>query len=93
MSGDEEEVLLNLEDVLEGFPPKDRRGKHLKRPHLLLVHSFNIHDLGSDSVDFYCYEETICKKGSDAVASMLSKHVMEVMPETVKEFFSDSCCV
>ncbi|GFO01206.1 hypothetical protein PoB_002771100 [Plakobranchus ocellatus] len=60
----------------------------------LAVHSFNIHDLGSDSVNFYCYDETIGKKGNDAVASMLFKYLLEIVPETVKhiEFFCDSCC-
>ncbi|RUS70232.1 hypothetical protein EGW08_022003 [Elysia chlorotica] len=73
-------------------PSKTSNDVYYKRQ--LSDHSFNVHDLGSDYVDFYCYDETIGKKGSDAVASMLSKYVMEVVPETVKEieFFCDSCC-
>ena len=73
-------------------PNKTSNDVYYKRQ--LSVHSFNIHDLGSDNVHFYAYDETIGKKGSDAVASMLSKYVKEVVPDTVREldFFCDSCC-
>ncbi|GFO32007.1 vitamin B12-dependent ribonucleotide reductase [Plakobranchus ocellatus] len=59
----------------------------------LSLHSFNIHQLGSDTVHNFVYDETVGKKGADEVTSMLFYFVNNVVPQCVRhiEFFCDSC--
>ena len=59
----------------------------------LSCYSFNIHVLSSREAHFYCYDETVAKKGSDDVASMLYHFFMNELSETVKDIalFCDSC--
>jgi hypothetical protein len=59
----------------------------------LSFHSFNIHLLGNSDVWFYTYDETVAKKGSDDVTSMLEHFCTEILPEEVREIeiFCDSC--
>lgn len=54
---------------------------------------FNIHMLSNSSSKFYVYDETIAKKGSDNVASMLYDFIMFQLPDTVRKItiFCDSC--
>ena len=59
----------------------------------LTFQSFNIHQLSTNDVHMYCYDETVAKKGSDDVASMLYHHFMNNVPEHVRHInlFCDSC--
>ena len=59
----------------------------------LSLYSFNVHSLPDDVVFFYCYDETMGKKGADDVASMLLHYFDNVLsPEvTHVELFCDSC--
>ncbi|RUS72208.1 hypothetical protein EGW08_020035 [Elysia chlorotica] len=59
----------------------------------LSFHSFNIHVLSSDKVFFYCYDETVGKKGSDDVCSMLFDCFSRLFSHDVKHIslFCDSC--
>ena len=55
--------------------------------------SFNIHLLSSNEVFIYAYDETIAKKGSDQVTSILFHFIMNHLSEEIKhlEVFCDSC--
>ncbi|GFS25892.1 hypothetical protein ElyMa_005195300 [Elysia marginata] len=59
----------------------------------LSFYSFNIHILSSDKVFFYCYDETVGKKGADDVSSMLNDFFTNHLPQTVRNLrlFCDSC--
>lgn len=59
----------------------------------LSVFLFNIHVLASGKSCFYVYDETVARKGSNEVCSLLNKFVAEVVPQTVKHLiiFCDSC--
>lgn len=59
----------------------------------LTVHLFNIHVLASGESIFYCYDETVAKKGADEVVSMLHHFVFHVLSPDVKKLyiFCDSC--
>lgn len=59
----------------------------------LSLYSFNIHNLGNDSVHLYCYDETFGRKGADDVTSMLYHYFMDVLPAEVNqlELFCDGC--
>lgn len=59
----------------------------------LTYQSFNIHQLSTDDVFLYCYDETVAKKGSDEVASFLYDHITSKVSEEVThlELFCDSC--
>ena len=57
------------------------------------LYSFNIHELASRDAYFYCYDETIAKKGSNDVVSMLDNFIESFVPKTVSHLhiFCDSC--
>ncbi|GFN85748.1 hypothetical protein PoB_001225400 [Plakobranchus ocellatus] len=59
----------------------------------LSVHSFNIHELAGENVFIYVYNETVAKRGSDDVASLLHHFFSNYVPAEVKhlELFSDGC--
>lgn len=59
----------------------------------LSYYLFNIHVLSNSSSKFYVYDETLAKKGSDNVASMLYDFIMFNLQDTVKKLtiFCDSC--
>lgn len=59
----------------------------------LSFYSFNVHNLATDDGYFYCYDETIAKKGADDVASMLYDFFCNILPKEVTdvELFCDSC--
>lgn len=56
--------------------------------------SFNIHELASNDVYFYCYDETTAKKGANDVASLLYDYTMNRLSRSVNhlEIFCDGCC-
>ena len=51
----------------------------------LSLYTFNIHNLGNDSVYLYCYDETVGHKGSDDVTSMLYHYFMNLLPAEVTQ--------
>lgn len=55
--------------------------------------SFNIHELGSGKSHFYVYDETLAKKGSDDVCSLLNQFINNEVTEQIKslDIFCDSC--
>lgn len=55
--------------------------------------SFNIHELASNKSHFYVYDETIAKKGSDDVCSMIQHFISNSVADNVKhlKIFCDSC--
>jgi hypothetical protein len=59
----------------------------------LSFHSFDIHILGSNDVWFYTYDESVARKGSDDVSSMLAHFFTHCLDEKVRvlEIFCDSC--
>lgn len=59
----------------------------------LSVFAFNVHVLSTSESIFYLYPETVAKKGSDDVCSMVHHFVYNVLPMNVKELeiFCDSC--
>ena len=59
----------------------------------LSVYSFNVHVLHSNEVFVYCYDETIARKGSDDVCSMLNNFLSTHVPENVTQvqLFCDGC--
>lgn len=59
----------------------------------LSVYSFNIHVLSNSKSIFYMYPETVGRKGSDEVCSMLHHFVYNFLDERVRhlEIFCDSC--
>jgi len=73
-------------------PNKTTNDVYYKRQ--LSCFSFNVHVLSSKESHFYCYDETIARKGSDDVCSMLHHFCLYVLCPNVKEvaFFCDSCC-
>lgn len=59
----------------------------------LNFYSFNIHVLSTSESVFYTYDETVAKKGSDDVCSMLDHFINHYLSGTVQELviFCDSC--
>ena len=59
----------------------------------LSVYTFNVHDLGRNTVHLYSYDETTAKKGSDDVCSMLYDFFMTKLPQEVTtiDLFCDNC--
>lgn len=59
----------------------------------LTFNSFNIHALASSDSYFYCYDETIAKKGADEVCSFLHHYIFTKLNANVRELviFCDSC--
>ena len=59
----------------------------------LSVHSFNIHELAGDNAYIYVYNETVARRGSDDVASLLLHFFNNFVPDTVKHLhlFCDGC--
>ena len=72
-------------------PNKTSNDVYYKRQ--LSFYSFNIHVLSSDDVYFYCYDETVAKKGADNVCSMLYHFINNHISEDVKDLdlFCDGC--
>ncbi|KAJ8918941.1 hypothetical protein NQ315_016843 [Exocentrus adspersus] len=59
----------------------------------LSVFSFNIHILATNESVFYVYPETVARKGSDEVLSMLHHFIMNYLDQEIKHvhIFCDSC--
>ena len=59
----------------------------------LSVHSFNIHELADDNAYIYVYNETVARRRSDDVASLLLHFFNNFVPDTVKHLhlFCDGC--
>ena len=59
----------------------------------LSVHSFNIHELAGDNAYIYVYNETVARRRSDDVASLLLIFFNNFVPDTVKHLhlFCDGC--
>lgn len=59
----------------------------------LSVYFFNVHILSTGDSVFYCYDQTIAKRGCNDVVSMLHHFIFNVLPSTVKRLslFCDSC--
>ena len=59
----------------------------------LSFYSFNIHILSTGQSFFYCYTESVGKKGSDEVASLLHDFIFTKLDPSVKrlDIFCDSC--
>ena len=59
----------------------------------LSVFLFNIHQLGSSESSFYLYDETVAKKGSCDVVSMIHDFILSQVPNSTDTFhvFCDSC--
>ncbi|RUS86935.1 hypothetical protein EGW08_005340 [Elysia chlorotica] len=59
----------------------------------LSAFTFNIHNLGTDEVHLFTYDETVGKKGSNEVASMLLHFCTELLSPDIQklELFCDSC--
>lgn len=59
----------------------------------LSFYLFNVHILSSGDSTFYCYDQTVAKKGSDEVVSMLHHFFTEVLSPQVRDLhmFADSC--
>lgn len=59
----------------------------------LSFYMFNIHILSNGSSTFYTYDQTVAKKGSDDVASMLYHFFMNILDPEIREIhiFCDSC--
>lgn len=64
---------------------------HYKRQ--LFFYSFNINVLASGQSFFYTYDQTLAKKGSDGVTSMLHHFILNMLDPSVRELhiFCDSC--
>lgn len=60
----------------------------------LSFYSFNVHELSTGRSVFYTYDETVAKKGSEDVASMLYHYISKIMSCDVRnlQIFCDSCC-
>ncbi|XP_047142515.1 uncharacterized protein LOC124816832 [Hydra vulgaris] len=59
----------------------------------LSLYTFNIHNLGTDEVSLFSYNETVGKKGSNDVASILLHYFTKILPSEVThlQHFCDSC--
>lgn len=59
----------------------------------LSFYLFNVHILSNGFSTFYCYDQTVAKKGSDDVVSMLHHFFTEVLSPQVRNLhiFADSC--
>lgn len=59
----------------------------------LSVYSFNMHILSTDTVYFYCYDQTVARKGADDVSSMLYDFLMNHLDPNVRnlELLCDDC--
>lgn len=55
--------------------------------------SFNIHELATGKSHFYVYDQTVAKKGSDDLCSMLDHFINNTVDADVRhlEIFCDSC--
>lgn len=55
--------------------------------------SFNVHVLSNNKSVFYTYPQTVAKKGSDEVSSLLYHFCFNYLPPTIRhlEIFCDSC--
>lgn len=59
----------------------------------LSVYLFNVHILSTGESVFYCYDQTIAKKGSDEVVSMMHHFIFNILSSDVRHLalFCDSC--
>lgn len=59
----------------------------------LTLNLFNIHELSTSESYFFCYPETIAKKGSDEVSSFLHNYIFNMLDKNTRELviFCDSC--
>lgn len=59
----------------------------------LTVNLFNIHNLTTGEAYFFCYDQTIARKGSNEVASLLHHYIFNILAPDVKHLhiFCDSC--
>lgn len=58
----------------------------------LTVNLFNIHNLATGEAYFFCYDQTIARKGSNEVASILTIKFLIFPPESKHlDIFCDSC--
>lgn len=59
----------------------------------LSVYLFNVHSLSTGGALFYCYPQTLGKKGADEVVSMLHNYIFTQLSSKVKHLQSlcDSC--
>lgn len=55
--------------------------------------TFNVHNLGTEGVHLYFYDETEARKGADEFCAMLYDYFVNVLPPEVEkvELFCDSC--
>lgn len=59
----------------------------------LTLNLFNIHELSTSKSYFFCYPETVAKKGSDEVCSFLNHYIFNMLDKNTPELviFCDSC--
>lgn len=59
----------------------------------LTLNLFNIHELSTSKSYFFCYPESIAKKGSDEVCSFLHHYIFNMLDKNTRELviFCDSC--
>ena len=80
-------------DYQKNLPVPNKSSNDVYYKRQLSFHSFNVHRLSDDSAYFFSYDETIARKGSDEVCSMLHYYLNNVLSPEVSdiELFCDGC--
>lgn len=80
-------------DFAKNLPSPNIQTNDVYYKRQLSLYSFNIHVLATKDSYFYCYDETVARKGADEVVSILDNFISTYVPMEVKDLqiFCDSC--